>query len=110
MEGEHPSLAWDRGVVVILGIHQARENYLQRQFFDWVFHDQPSKQARVVFAETLIPPPPLEKDPAGDAMMLLAKVMLDKTIAASIFGGPLALQSDVLGGAAEDIIHRWPMP
>jgi|GEM_PF-4076239 len=106
----YPALAWDRAVVVIIGTHQARENYLQRQFFDWVLHDQPSKQERVIFAETLTRPPPLERDPAADAIMLLAKVMLDKTISTSIFGDPLMLQSDVLGNAAEDIIRRWPTP
>jgi hypothetical protein len=43
-------------------------------------------------------------------MLLLARVMLDKTLSATIFGDPLALQSDVLGGAAEDIIGQWPPP
>jgi hypothetical protein len=106
----YPTLAWRRAVVVVIGVHQARENDLQRQFFDWLLDDRPSKQERVVFAETLTFPPPLENAPATDAMMLLAKVMLDKTISTSIFGDPLALQSDVLGGAAEDIIRRWPPP
>ena len=108
-KASYPALAWDRAVVVIIGIHQARENYLQRQFFDWLLHDQPSKQERVVFAETL-QPPTIEKDGAADAMMLLSKVVLDKAISTSIFGDPLALQSDVLGGAAEDIIRGWPAP
>lgn len=106
----YPTLAWDQAVVVIIGIHQARENYLQRQFFDWIFCDQPRKQERVVFAETLALPLPLEKDSASDAIMLLAKVMLDKTISASIFSDPLALQSDVLGGAAAEIIRKWRKP
>jgi hypothetical protein len=106
----YPTLAWDQTVVVIIGNHQARENYLQRQFFDWAFRDQASKQERVVYAETLTQPLPLEKEPATDAVMLLAKVMLDKTISASIFGDPLALQSDVLGDAAAEIIRKWSKP
>lgn len=105
-----PDLAWDRAVVVIIGTHQPREKYLQRQFFDWLLHDQPTKQERVVFAETLVPGPSLETDPAADAMMLLAKVMLDKALSTSIFGDPLVLQSDVLGDAAEEIIRGWPAP
>ena len=72
--------------------------------------NQPSKQERVVYAETLTFPPPLENAPATDAMMLLARVMLDKTLSATIFADPLALQSDVLGEAAEEIIRRWPPP
>jgi hypothetical protein len=103
-----PGLAWDQAVVVIIGTHQARENYLQRQFFDWLLHDQPSKEERVVFAETLAPTASLETDPATDSLMLLAKVMLDKTLSTPIFGDPLALQSDVLGGAAAQIIRGWP--
>jgi hypothetical protein len=106
----YPTLAWNRAVVVMIGIHQARSNYLQWQFFDWMLYDQPGKQERVVFAETLAPPPPIEKDATTDAITLLSKVMLDKTLATSIFGDALALQSDVLGGVAEDIIRRWPPP
>ena len=109
-KASYPTLAWTRAVVVVIGVHQARENDLQRQFFDWLLDDRPSKQDRVVFAETLTFPPPLESAPATDAMMLLARVMLDKTLSATIFGDPLALQSDVLGGAAEEIIRRWPPP
>jgi hypothetical protein len=33
--------------------------------------------------------------------------MLDKGLANTIFGDPLALQSDVLGDAAEAIIESW---
>jgi hypothetical protein len=105
-----PGLAWDQAVVVIIGTHQPRENFLQRQFFDWLLHDQPRKEERVVFAETLVPTPSLETDPATDAMMLLAKVMLDKSLSTSLFGDPLALQSDVLGGAAEQVIRGWSSP
>lgn len=103
----HPSLAWDRAAVVVIGVHQARDGNLQRQFFDWMLHDGPSRQDRVVFAETLTPGAPLEQAPATDALTLLSKVMLDKGLAAVVFGDPLALQSDVLGGAAEAIIATW---
>ena len=103
----YPLLEWGRAVAVIIGIHQARDKYLQTQFFDWLLKDQPSNQVRVVYAETMTPPPPLRKRHATDALLLLSKVMLDKGLANTIFGDPLALQSDVLGDAAEAIIESW---
>ena len=93
--------------VVVIGVHQARDGNLQRQFFDWLLDDRPSRQDRVVFAETLTPPAPLDQAPATEALTLLSKVMLDKGLAKVVFGDPLALQSDVLGGAAEAIIATW---
>ena len=103
----YPSLAWDRAAVVVIGVHQARDGNLQRQFFDWLLDDHPSRQDRVVFAETLTPPAPFDQAPATEALTLLSKVMLDKDLAKVVFGDPLALQSDVLGGAAEAIIATW---
>ena len=103
----YPSLAWDRAAVVIVGVHQAREGNLQRRFFDWLLRDDPARQDRVVFAETLAPPAPLDQAPATEALALLSKVMLDKDLAKVVFGDPLALQSDVLGEAAEAIIAAW---
>ncbi len=107
---QHPALPWDRAVVVMLGIHQARRDYLQRQFFDWLLDDDPGRQQRVVFAEILDVPPSLEKDPATNAVELLSKVMLDKFISNALFEDPLALQSDVLGDEARKIISQWPKP
>jgi hypothetical protein len=103
-KADYPSLAWDRAVVVTIGVHQARERYLQRQFFDWMLRDDPRTQDRVVFAETMTPPP-LEK--ADDALMLLSKVMLDKGLSEVIFDDRLRLQADVLGDAAEAVIKNW---
>lgn len=106
----YTDLNWSNAVVVILGIHQARENYLQRQFFDWLLHDNPDSQEHVIFAETMSLPRPLEVDPAPQAIELLSKVMLDKEISAAIFNDPLRMQSDVLGNAAASIIEGWPSP
>ena len=103
----YPSLAWDRAAVVVIGVHQARGGNLQRQFFDWLLHDRLDRQDRVVFAETLTPPGPLDQKPPAEALALLSRVMLDKGVATIVFGDPLALQSDVLGGAAEAIIAGW---
>jgi hypothetical protein len=106
-QAAYPSLAWDRAAVVIVGVHQARDGNLQRQFFDWLLRDEPGRQDRVVFAETLAPPAPLDQAPATEALTLLSKVMLDKDLAKVVFGDPLALQSDVLAQAAEAIIAAW---
>jgi hypothetical protein len=103
----YSSLKWDNAVVVIIGMHQPRDRYLQRQFFDWLLRDQPNIQAQVVFAETMTPPPPLERETPTEALVLLSKVMLDKSLSNSILGDPLTLQSDVLGNAAEAIIKTW---
>jgi hypothetical protein len=104
----YPSLAWDNSVVVVLGNHQARNAFLQRQFFDWLLKDKPEKEMQVVYAETLDIPPSLDKEPPEEAIRLLAKVMLDKSISEIVFGDPIAMQSDVLGPAASKIITQWP--
>jgi hypothetical protein len=103
----YPALPWDRAVAVVIGGHQARDRNLQRQFFDWMLNDRPDRQDRVVFAETVTPPAPLGQAAPTEALTLLSKVLLDKGLAATLFGDPLALQSDVLGGAAETIIESW---
>jgi hypothetical protein len=82
--------------------------YLQRQFFDWMLGDQPSRQDRVVFAETQTPPPPLEKAPATDALTLLSKVMLDKGLSSSLLGDPLALQWDAVLNFGQKIAEGTP--
>jgi hypothetical protein len=104
---DHAGLEWDKAVVVIVGVHQARNRYLQRQFFDWLLQDQPTREDRVVFAETMTPPPPLDKEEPKDALVLLSKVMLDKGLSRAIFDDPLLMQSDVLGDAAEAVIAKW---
>ncbi|MFC7475858.1 hypothetical protein ACFQS7_15920 [Dankookia sp. GCM10030260] len=106
-QAAYPGLAWDRALAVVIGVHQARDGNLQRQFFDRMLGDRPDRQDRVVFAETLAPPAPLDQAPPTEALMLLAKVVLDKGLAASLFGDPLALQSDVLGPAAAAAIAGW---
>lgn len=103
----YPALPWDRAVAVVIGVHQARDRNLQRQFFDRMLGDRPDRQDKVVYAETMTPPAPLGEAPPTEALTLLSKVLLDKGLAATLFGDPLALQSDVLGGAAEAIIQGW---
>lgn len=99
---EQPALDWGRAVVVVLGNHQARRDYLQTQFFYSIFPDSPVKEDRVVFAESTTTPPSLRTEEADDALLLLSKVMFDKGLAEAVFGDRYALQRDVLGSAAKE--------
>lgn len=109
---DNPTLNWREAVVVIIGIHQARRKYLQRQFFDKLLYDDPELEDRVVFAETLTPFAPPRGDPASDpvqdAMTLLAKVMLDKSLSIHLFNEPYRLQWDLLGAQPAGITSSWP--
>jgi hypothetical protein len=105
----YPDLRWNEAVVAVVavvGVHQARRRNLQMQFFDRLLADTPEREDRVVFAETLNPPPPLEKAAPRDSLMLLSKVMLDKGLSQFVFGDVYALQSDVLGDAAEAVLNQ----
>lgn len=106
----YPLLNWGKVVIVVLGNHQARRDYLQTQFFDWLTGDEPDREDRVVYAETMTVPPPLEQTPALDALTLLAKVTLDKGLSLDVFGDPLTMQTDVLGPVAKEILQTWPKP
>lgn len=106
----YPSLAWDRALGLIISTHQPRRLYLQRQFLDWLLRDDPEREDRVVFAETMTIPPPLEQGVPPEAMRLLSAVMLDKALAEGVLGDSLALQTDALGPAAQEIIRGWPTP
>lgn len=108
---QYPELDWSNAVAVVIGTHQPRALSWQRQFFDWMLRDDPVREDRVVFAETLGFPPRID-GPGGptDVLMLLAAVMLDKTLAEALLGDPLLLQSDALGPAAREIIRGWPAP
>lgn len=106
----YPTLAWDRALGLVMATHQPRRLYLQRQLFDWLLRDDPEREDRVVVAETLTGTPPLEQGVSPEAMRLLSAVMLDKVLAEGVLGDPLALQSDALGPAAQEIIRSWPPP
>lgn len=106
----YPTLAWDRALGLVMATHQPRRLYLQRQLFDWLLRDDPEREDRVVVAETLTGTPPLEEGVSPAAMRLLSAVMLDKVLAEGVLGDPLALQSDALGPAAQEIIRGWPAP
>ncbi|MDB5414509.1 MAG: uncharacterized protein JWR10_2844 [Rubritepida sp.] len=106
---QYPTLDWDHAVAIVIGTHQPRTLAWQRQFFDWMLRDEPRREDRVVFAESLTVPAPIDgPDLPTDAFMLLASVMLDKQLAGAILGDPLALQTDALGPAAQAIIRGWP--
>jgi hypothetical protein len=44
----------------VIGTHQPRALSWQRQFFDWMLRDDPVREDRVVFAETLGFPAPID--------------------------------------------------
>ncbi|MFC3677038.1 hypothetical protein [Ferrovibrio xuzhouensis] len=109
---ENKTLEWHEAVVVIIGIHQARRKYLQRQFFDKLLYDDPELEDHVVFAETLTPFAPPQggraPGPVQDAQLLLAKVMLDKDLSSYLFGNRYRLQWDLLGAQPAGIMSSWP--
>jgi len=107
-KAQYPAIGWDKAVVVVMAGHQPRTRYLQSQFFDWVFGDRPDFEDKVVFSEMQKPPAALDiKDVPQDAFTLLSKVLLDKDFAVAVFGDPYALQQDVLGAPAAQIIGQW---
>lgn len=108
---QFPGLDWNHAVAVVIGTHQPRHLAWQRQFFEWRLRDDPRREDRVVFAESLASPPPIDgPDLPTDVFMLLASVMLDKSLAEAILGDPLVLQTDALGPSAQAIIRGWPAP
>jgi len=108
---QYPELDWNRAVAVVIGTHQPRTLAWQRQFFEWLLRDDPGREDRVVFAESLALPPRIDGPaPPAEAFLLLSSVMLDKSLAEAILGDPLMLQTDALGPAAQAIIRGWPAP
>lgn len=108
---QYPALDWTNAVAIIIGTHQPRNLAWQRQFLDWMLRDDPRREDRMVFAETLGFPAPIDgPDGPTDVLLLLASVMLDKALAGAILGDPLVLQTDALGPAAQEIIRGWSAP
>ncbi|WP_129778589.1 hypothetical protein [Peristeroidobacter soli] len=104
---EFPDEKWSELRVVVLGVHQARDQYALKLFFQWLLRE-PAYEDRVVYAE-------LQTLPRGDALAeaqkqaltLLTKVDFEHKAGALIFGDRFILQKDVMGPAAEDILEAW---
>lgn len=108
---EFPVERWDTLLVVVLGFHQARELYATKLLFQWLLRE-PATEHRVVYAEVLIPPfGPRREESQQLALELLAKVDFERTAADMILGDDTALQRDVMGPAARDLLNSWgPSP
>ena len=104
---EFPAERWDQLRVVVLGGHQARDQYALKQFFQWLLRE-PGYEQRVVYAESQVLPSGENKAPAVKrGFELLTKVDFELEAAEAVFGEAALLQHDVMGPAAEQIIDGW---
>jgi len=104
---EFPQERWDALLVVVLGFHQARELYATKLLFQWLLRE-PATERRVVYAEVLIPPFGERREESQQlALELLAKVDFERDAADLILGDETALQQDVMGPAARDLLNSW---
>ncbi len=107
---EFPDEHWGDLRVVVMGFHQARDLYATKQLFQWLLRER-GLEDRVVYAE-------FQFSPFGDksveakrlALDLLSKVDLDHRAAAAILADRVALQRDVMGPAAKQILESWGNP
>jgi len=104
---EHPQERWDDVRVVIMGFHQARDQYVTAQYFRWLLREA-AGQDHVVYAEYQFSPfGGRSAEAKGLALELLAKVDVDHRAAATILGDRSALERDVMGPAATEILRGW---
>jgi hypothetical protein len=82
--------------VVVAGAHQARVRSLAMQYFEKLFDEVPGEERQVSYAEGV--------RSVEEAIALVGRRRLDRTIASSFFGDPARLQRDILGDAAKDHI------
>jgi len=103
----YPTERWNALLVVVLGFHQARELYATKLLFQWLLRE-PVTERRVVYAEVLFPPFGTCRDESQRlALELLAKVDFERDAAGLILGDDTALQRDVMGPAARDVLEDW---
>jgi hypothetical protein len=109
-EQEFPQEDWANLRVVVLGVHQARNEYALKLFFQWLLHE-PDFEHRVVYAEFQAPPVGDARAAAeAQALQLLTKVDFEQEAGRLIFGDPTILQKDVMGPAALEILGNWGDP
>ena len=107
---QYPLENWDELRVVILGLHQPRELYALKLFFQWLLQE-PEYENRVVFAEFQFSVFGKDRIKARKtALKLLTQVDLDKEPSYLIFGDETYLQRDVMGPPAKQIIATWGEP
>lgn len=104
---EYPEENWKELRVAVMGVHQPRNDYLPSQFFRWLL-DEPEFEKRVIYAEYQFSIFGQNRKKAIDlALMVLAKVDLDKEVALFLLGEETMLQRDITGPAAKKIIEGW---
>jgi hypothetical protein len=90
-------------VVVICGVHQARQGNIEMQYFSRLFGPQGAEHdRRLLFAESV-------HDLEG-ALKLLGAHQLDRSISEAFFGTPYRMQRDLLDDAAGRILLELEMP
>lgn len=105
---KYPKEDWDNLRVIVMGIHQARDDYALKLFFNWLMRE-PSYERRVVFAEyqSSISGEDARTVAEQQAIELMTKVDFDLEASALILGHPAILQKDVMGPAAKEILESW---
>jgi hypothetical protein len=93
---------WQQVRVVVCGSHQARYREPAKRYFQALFGESEDVGAagerRVLYGEGIAK--------ESDALQLLAGQLLDRELAERFRPSALALQQDVLGLAAENVIDR----
>jgi len=106
---EYPELDWSELRVAILGFHQPRNDYLPSQFFQKLLHE-PDYEKHVVYVEFQGSIYPTKETKAIDsAFLLLANIDYDQSVANQILNDPKALEYDVMGPAAKNILKNWEL-
>ena len=89
--------------VVVGGVHQARANNIQMQYFQALLGAESlENDRRVIYAESI-------RDARG-ALDLLGTHILDRAIAIDFFASPTRMQRDLLGDAAKGILPTLTLP
>lgn len=90
-------------IVVVCGVHQARQGNLQMQYFTALLGSEAvTHERRLLFAESI--------DDLNGALNLLGSHQLDRAISESFFGIPYRMQRDLLDDAALRIIPGLDLP
>ncbi|HTY48192.1 MAG TPA: hypothetical protein VMB48_00715 [Steroidobacteraceae bacterium] len=109
-KAEFPQESWADLRVVVLGVHQARDQYALKLFFQWLLRE-PGYEDRVVYAEVASPPSGEARAAAeAQALELLTKVDFEHDAGTLIFGDATILQKDVMGPATLEILREWGTP
>jgi len=109
-KGNYPNENWNELRVVVMGLHQPRDWYALKLFFQWLL-DEPEIEKRVVFAEYQFSMFGKNREKAENlALKLLTTVDLEKEVSFFLLGEETLLQKDVMGPATVKILETWGPP